>query len=113
MSGTLKDFDQLTDAEQYFEFFELPYDPETVKVNRLHILRKFSQLIQPVDRSALTEPVCLNLYKEALQGAYETFLVSSPLEQKLFKVFRDRHPGVVLLSDIEDEEEADAVTVAD
>jgi len=111
MSRTLNEFDQITDAEQYFEFFGLPFDPAVVKVNRLHILRKFSQFMQPIDRATLSEETSLNLYQEALQSAYETFLVSSPLEQKLFKVFQERPNNIVLLSDLE--EEADAVTVID
>ncbi|MEL7068669.1 MAG: nitrogenase-stabilizing/protective protein NifW [Cyanobacteria bacterium J06581_3] len=96
---TLTQFNQLKDAEEYFEFFGLSYDSKTVNVNRLHILRKFSQLVQDVDKS-LTEEQTLNAYRQALQTAYDLFLTSNSVEQKLFKVFKDKPQNVVMLSDI-------------
>ena len=98
-TATLAQFNQLRDAENYFEFFGLPYDPQVVNVNRLHILRKFSQLVQAVDKNQ-SEAELLAAYGQALQTAYTLFLTSSSVEQKLFKVFQDRPKNVVMLSDI-------------
>ncbi|XGV99299.1 MAG: nitrogenase-stabilizing/protective protein NifW [Leptolyngbya sp. BL-A-14] len=102
MSGTLAEFNQLVNAEEYFEFFKLPYDPQFVNVNRLHILQKFSSFIKTIDLEApdLSEPEKLERYKTALQQAYDTFTTSSPLNEKLFKVFNDKPKGVVMLSEI-------------
>ncbi|MBF1999416.1 MAG: nitrogenase-stabilizing/protective protein NifW [Synechococcales cyanobacterium C42_A2020_086] len=100
MSKTLAEFNQITDAEQYFEFFDLPYDPSLVNINRLHILQKFSNLIKTLDTSGMNEAEKLQEYKFALQQAYEVFLVSNSLEQKLFKVFNKKPQNVVLLSEI-------------
>ncbi|MEL6334733.1 MAG: nitrogenase-stabilizing/protective protein NifW, partial [Cyanobacteria bacterium J06626_26] len=83
----------------YFEFFGLTYDPNVVNVNRLHILRKFAQLVQDEDKSQPEEKT-LNAYRRALQTAYDLFLTSSSVEQKLFKVFQDKPKNVVMLSDI-------------
>ncbi len=99
LTRTLAQFNQLKDAEEYFEFFGLAYDPKVVNVNRLHILRKFSQLVQDQDK-AQSEAQKLNAYRQALQNAYDLFLTSSSVEQKLFKVFRDQPKNVVKLSDI-------------
>ncbi|MEM6255822.1 MAG: nitrogenase-stabilizing/protective protein NifW [Cyanobacteria bacterium P01_D01_bin.156] len=96
---TLAQFNQLKDAEDYFQFFGLNYDPQVVNVNRLHILRKFSQLVQDQDKSQ-SEEQKLNAYRQALQTSYDLFLTSSSVEQKLFKVFKDRPKNVVMLSDI-------------
>lgn len=96
---TLAQFDRLSDAEEYFEFFGLSYDPQVVNVNRLHILRKFSQLVEAEDKNQ-TEAQLLAAYKEALQTAYNVFLTSSGVEQKLFKVFKDQPKNVVKVSDI-------------
>ena len=41
MTGTMNEFKKLVDAEEFFQFFNLPYDKENVNVNRLHILKKF------------------------------------------------------------------------
>jgi len=102
MSKTLAQFQQLVNAEDYLEFFDLPYDPQFVNVNRLHILQKFSTLIKAIDATdpALTESEKLEHYQGALVEAYDTFTTSSPLTEKLFKVFNDKPKGVVLLSEI-------------
>jgi len=96
---TLAQFARLKDAEEYFEFFGLPYDPQVVNVNRLHILRKFSQLTATVDKTR-SEAELLADYRQALQTAYTLFLESSGVEQKLFKVFNDKPKNVVMVSDI-------------
>jgi len=102
MSGTLAEFGQLVDAEEYFEFFQLPYDAHFVNVNRLHILRKFSGFMSAIDEAApdLSDTDKLDRYKQALQEAYSTFETSSPGQEKLFKVFNDPVQNVVLLSQI-------------
>lgn len=97
---TLTEFNQLHNAEDYFEFFDLPYDPQIVNINRLHILRKFSQLMAEVDPT-LSDGQKLEAYRHALENAYAVFLTSSSVEEKLFKVFQQKPKNVVLLSDIE------------
>ena len=99
LTRTLAQFNQLKDAEDYFQFFGLAYDPQVVNINRLHILRKFAQLVQDEDKSQ-PEAQRLDGYRQALQTAYDLFLTSSSVEQKLFKVFQDRPKNVVMLSDI-------------
>ncbi|MDX2213948.1 MAG: nitrogenase-stabilizing/protective protein NifW [Oculatellaceae cyanobacterium bins.114] len=106
MANTLTEFSQLTDAEQYFEFFDLSYDRTLVNVNRLHILKHFSNAIKQIDATSsnVSESDRLNLYRTALVQAYELFSVSTGVEQKLFKVFHDQPKNVVLLSQINTEE---------
>lgn len=102
MKSTITTFDQITQAEDYFTFFGLPYDPQFLNVNRLHILQKFSRLMQErgVENPDMTDEATFNLYRELLQEAYSLFQTSSPLQQKLFKVFNDKPKNVVLLSEI-------------
>jgi nitrogenase-stabilizing/protective protein len=103
MSFTLDNFKQITTAEEYFEFFQLPYEQSFVNVNRLHILKKFSQLIDEIDTQYrdLSEDEKLKQYREALIQAYEVFLSKTPLETKLFKVFNEKPKGIVMLSDLQ------------
>ncbi|MGG6296395.1 nitrogenase-stabilizing/protective protein NifW [Leptolyngbya sp. AN02str] len=100
MSKTLAEFNQLTDAEQFFDFFDLTYDPTIVNVNRLHILQKFSRLMQQLDTNGFDEAESLNQYCLALQQAYALFQSSNSLEQKLFKVFNEKPQNLVLLTEI-------------
>jgi len=102
MTSDLDKFNQIVDAEDYFEFFQLPYDQKVVNVNRLHILRKFSQFMQEIDEddTDITTSDKLSKYCEALQKAYQVFLDSTPQEQKLFKVFNEKPKNVVTLTEI-------------
>lgn len=101
MSPTLTTFNTLSTAEEYLNFFNIPFDPHIVSINRLHILQKFSQAVRRIDQDgSLSEGDRLAHYREALQNAYSLFLTSSPLEQKLFKMFKQKHGNVVLLSEI-------------
>ena len=100
---TYEQFTKLTNAEDFLQFFDIEYDPAFVNVNRLHILKQFSILIAAVDKAFpdLSESEKLTKYGEAFQEAYELFKTSSPLETKLFKVFKDASKNVVLLDDLE------------
>jgi nitrogenase-stabilizing/protective protein len=102
MTGTIEEFKQLVDAEEFLNFFKLPYDQEVVNVNRLHILKKFSQYIREIDDNSadISSEERLNKYAEAMQKAYQVFLESTPQEQKLFKVFNDKQKNVVKLTEI-------------
>ncbi|YAI82415.1 MAG: nitrogenase-stabilizing/protective protein NifW [cyanobacterium endosymbiont of Rhopalodia sterrenbergii] len=110
MAGTKKTYEQfskLTNAEDFLEFFDIEYDPGFVNINRLHILKQFSILIAAVDKAFpnISESEKLAKYGEAFQEAYELFKTSSPLETKLFKVFKDAPKNVVLLDDLAKETE--------
>ncbi|QOV22359.1 nitrogenase-stabilizing/protective protein NifW [Anabaenopsis elenkinii] len=102
MSATMNEFKKLVDAEEFFDFFNLPYDQEIVNVNRLHILKKFSQYMAEVDDNSadLNTEERLHQYSLALQKAYDVFLESTPHEQKLFKVFNEKPKNVVTLTEI-------------
>lgn len=102
MSTSWYDFKKLTDAEDYFKFFNLSYDPKVVNINRLHILKKFSQLVEEIDANFTGEDreKKFDLYKAALEQSYQVFLNSTSLDQKLFKVFNQKPNNVVLLAEI-------------
>ncbi|MBW4589233.1 nitrogenase-stabilizing/protective protein NifW [Aetokthonos hydrillicola Thurmond2011] len=102
MSAELDKFKQIVDAEEYFEFFQIPYDQKFVNVNRLHILKKFSQFIKEIDDNytEISASEKLNKYREALQKAYQVFLESTPQQEKLFKVFNEKPKNVITLTEI-------------
>ena len=86
--GELK---KIVDTEDYFRFFGVEYDPKVVSVNRLHILRKFGELREGIEREwpEKGQPDGKReAYARALERAYETFLTRTPQEEALFKVFR-------------------------
>ncbi len=99
---TLAQFKTLTDAEDYLQFFDIEYDRDFVNINRLHILKQFSLLINEVDKAFpdVTETEKLDKYRLALEEPYQVFLTSSPLETKLFKVFQTKPKNFVSLDDL-------------
>lgn len=102
MNWDYNKFKNLVDAEEYFDFFQIPYDQNIVHINRLHILKKFSQLIKEIDENDTDLSISdkLSKYREAFSKAYEVFLESTPQEQKLFKVFNEKPKNVVTLTEI-------------
>lgn len=90
------------DAEDYFAALDVPFDPQVLQVNRLHVLRLFGPALQeylasPVD----AETQAAERLREALAAAHEAFTVSTSLDHRLFKVLQDRAPrGFVPLDSI-------------
>ena len=91
MSDTLTALAQLSAAEEFFEYFSLPYDPPIVQVNRLHILKRFNQYLRTAQPSAadLHGAEQFAHCKALLLRAYEDFIRSTPAKEKVFKVFQD------------------------
>lgn len=80
----------LSAAEQFFETLGVPFDPAVVNVHRLHILKRFRELM----RGHLDEAGC----RAALAQAYGEF--ASGHGARTFKVFKDSMPGFVPLAAI-------------
>ncbi len=102
MTKTLAEFQKLSDAEDYLNFFNIEYDGEFVNINRLHILKQFSLLISEVDKAFpdVSESEKLEKYGSALSEAYELFLTSTPIDTKLFKVFQAKPKNFVSLESL-------------
>ncbi len=96
MTRTLAAFRRLSTAEEYLEFFDIPYDPAVVNVNRLHILKRFAGYMEQVDAAAGPEDTDaerrLERYREALLRAYRDFLAGTALDYRLFKVLKEHAP---------------------
>lgn len=91
------EYRKLVDAEDYFRFFDIVYDPRVVSVNRLHILRKFGELCAAIDGEWPIEASGAKkkeAYRTALAAAYDTFLSRTAQDEKLFKVFRQDSSGI-------------------
>lgn len=86
-----EDLKELSSAEEFLEFFEIPYDPKIVHVNRLHILQRFHDYLSKFDKDQLDS----DTYREQLQRAYQDFVVSTAQQEKVFKVFKMFEPQVV------------------
>ncbi len=89
------DLEELVSAEDFLEYFAVPFERAVVQVNRLHILQRFhnylAQAEQTDDRVAD--------YRQCLERAYQDFVGSSAQEQKVLRVFATPEPGFVSLDE--------------
>jgi nitrogenase-stabilizing/protective protein len=90
MSELMNQLGRFSAAEEFLDFFQVPYDPAVVHVNRLHILKRFNQyLSRATQMDALDEATQLQTCKELMARAYGDFVRSTPAQEKVFKVFQD------------------------
>lgn len=90
MSEFLKKMETLASAEEFLDYLKVPYDPQVVRVNRLHILKRFHDYIGQSGLPGELDTPALGLaYAEALERAYNDFVTSNPVTEKVFKVFKD------------------------
>lgn len=86
ISGALE---KLSSAEEFLNFLEVEYDPRVVNVNRLHILKRFNQYLARHSFSGGDGAAIKAEYKALLRRAYEDFVKSDAVTEKVFKVFQD------------------------
>ena len=86
------DMDELSSAEDFLEYFEIDFDPSVVHVNRLHILQRFHNYMAEVEDPPEDEQALFALYADLLKGAYEDFVKSDAITEKVFKVFHMHGP---------------------
>ena len=81
--------EDLVSAEDFLEFFEIPYEPSVVHVNRLHILQRFHDyLAKQAPNLPPEEEAKRGIYRLWLERAYLDFVSSDALTEKVFAVFR-------------------------
>lgn len=83
----------LTSAEDFLNYFGIAYDPAVVQVNRLHILQRFHDYLGKAVLPDL-EAASRVVYATLLQQAYQDFVKSDALTEKVFKVFHMHEPQV-------------------
>ncbi len=72
--GTLTEFKELTDTEDYLDFFDIEYDQRLVFVKRFHIMKKFGEMLEKAKEHDFgSEEKELEYYKFALLSVYKNF----------------------------------------
>lgn len=80
---------ELTSAEDFLAYFGIEFDPATVQINRLHILQRFHDYLakEPNGNASGDDVERANAYRRCLRQAYEDFVKSDALTEKVFAVF--------------------------
>jgi nitrogenase-stabilizing/protective protein len=94
--------EDLSAAEEFLDYFGIAFDARTVQVNRLHILQRFHDYIAKAGCMPQDDAERRVAYARLLQQAYDDFVTSDALTEKVFKVFRMHEPqtSFVPLSEI-------------
>ncbi|MBB5404353.1 nitrogenase-stabilizing/protective protein [Paraburkholderia atlantica] len=90
MQEVIEQLHRLSSAEDFLRFFDISYDEKVVNVSRLHILKRFFQYIE--QQKALPRnnaAAVFSIYRCLLNTAYNDFVLSTPAEQKVFRVFQE------------------------
>ncbi|MDD2864431.1 MAG: nitrogenase-stabilizing/protective protein NifW [Methylococcales bacterium] len=98
-----EEMEELESAEDFLQYFQLDYEPSVVHVNRLHILQRFNTYLTQAESSMPADDEAKKIiYKNLLARAYQDFVESDALTEKVFKVFKmgDESNNFVSLSDI-------------
>jgi nitrogenase-stabilizing/protective protein len=75
-------------AEEFFGLLGVPYDPKVLQVARLHILKRMGEYLGGDDLEGMPDPVVAARCKTVLERAYEDFVNSTPLNERVFKVLK-------------------------
>lgn len=90
MEAFLDQLKALSSAEDFLQYFGVPFDQRVVNVSRLHILKRFFQYIRQEPGLEQAEaPQLYAIYRTLLARAYDDFVRSTPAQEKVFKVFQD------------------------
>ncbi|MBB1076286.1 nitrogen fixation protein NifW [Rhodoferax sp. 4810] len=93
--------EELVSAEDFLTHYGVSFDPAVVQVNRLHILQRFHESLAAAEAAgALSGDAPARYSHEAalLRSAYEDFVHSDALTEKVFRVFQRQPPAAVHVS---------------
>ena len=94
---TLEDaLDELSSAEDFLEYFGIPFDSKVVQINRLHIMQRYHDYLSKSEDALEdhlgNDTALTQVYKTLLERAYLDFVDSDALTEKVFKVFHMHEP---------------------
>jgi len=94
-----EDMEELSSAEEFLQYFDIEYDQSVVHVNRLHILQRFHNYLSNEGESMPEGDIEKRaVYKDLLMTAYQDFVNSDAVTEKVFKVFRMHEPQQAFVS---------------
>ena len=84
--------EELESAEDFLNYFGITFDAAVVHVNRLHILQRYHNYLTQAGALPDAEESRRAVYTDLLTRAYQDFVTSDALTEKVFKVFHMHEP---------------------
>lgn len=101
MNTLIQQLTQLSAAEDFLNFFGLPYEEPVLNVSRLHILKRFYQYMrQEPGLDGLDEIEMYKRLRLLLSRSYADFVDSTPAREKVFKVLQNANSTSVSLDSL-------------
>jgi nitrogenase-stabilizing/protective protein len=101
MNTLIQQLTQLSAAEDFLNFFGLPYEEPVLNVSRLHILKRFYQYMrQEPGLDGLDEIKMYKRLRLLLSRSYADFVDSTPAREKVFKVLQNANSKSVSLDSL-------------
>ncbi|MGO9546000.1 MAG: nitrogenase stabilizing/protective protein NifW [Rhodomicrobium sp.] len=91
--SVLAELDKLHSAEDFFSYLKVDYDPALLHVARLHILKRMGKYLAGKDFSGASEETIFAEARETLAHAYQDFVASKPIDERVFKVLQEHDPS--------------------
>ena len=86
----IADLKRLSAAEEFFDYLGVPYEPQVLDVNRLHVLRLVGNwLAASAPAQDGDDALVKQRFRDQLTEAYAALTEQGPLSQRLFKVHKD------------------------
>lgn len=83
----------LSSAEEFFTVLKVDFQPEVLQVLRLHILRRMGQYLVSAEFDGMSEEEIFEAAQSMLKQAYQDFIESNPMAERVFKVLKEHDPN--------------------
>ena len=91
------DMEDLVSAEDFLNYFEIPFDETTINVYRLHILQRYHDYLSQAELSE-DQAERREQYKQILIQAYTSFIDSDAKTEKVLKIYKNLGPQSTFVS---------------
>jgi len=103
MNTLVQKLSKLSSAEEFLDFFGLPYEEAVLNVSRLHILKRFYQYMRQEKTMDINDEVeMFRLMHGLLAKSYADFVKSTPAKEKVFKVMQGKSNHYVSLESVKE-----------
>jgi nitrogenase-stabilizing/protective protein len=86
-----EDMEELSSAEDFLVYFNIPFDEKIVNVNRLHILQRYHDYLNGTELPELPDARA-EMYKFYLTKAYNDFVESDAKTEKVLDIYKRLEP---------------------
>ncbi len=98
---SLPDIDELETAEEFLEYFDVPFEADQVRVSRLHIMHQFHTRLQRMNFSVtLPEADRMTLARQLLEESYQQFHHQEVRKHSSLQVYQRQEPCFIPLEQL-------------